>query len=186
MVPRNNIIWSSDSAASQFSHKITALCALNVNRNVTISKSQLLQLQPCRKQHVSMSSQTPEYQSRLLGQSSVSFDTTTPPQHRWLQLRKALHVQNTAIDSYQVAVEVHKQHKVRDVAVDSGASSNFYCSDYIGEKYNTTAAPIRVGCANKEVMNSLATDIIKFNNLPIAAKKCHKFKKIWLPLLFIP
>ena len=35
-------------------------------------------------------------------------------------------------------------------------------------------------------MTSLATDIIKFNNLPLAAKKCHKFKEIWLPLLSVP
>ena len=35
-------------------------------------------------------------------------------------------------------------------------------------------------------MTSLATDIIKFNNLPLAAKKCRKFKKIWLPLLSVP
>ena len=70
--------------------------------------------------------------------------------------------------------------------MDSGASSSFYPSDYIGEKHDPTAAHIRVGCANKEVMTSLATDIIKFSNLPLAAKKCHKFKEIWLPLLSVP
>ena len=70
--------------------------------------------------------------------------------------------------------------------MDSGASSSFYPSDYIGEKHDLTAAPIQVGCVNKEVMTSLATDIINFNNLPLAAKKCHKFKEIWLPLLSIP
>ena len=35
-------------------------------------------------------------------------------------------------------------------------------------------------------MQSLAEDIIHFNKLPLAAKKCHKFKEIWLPLLSVP
>ena len=35
-------------------------------------------------------------------------------------------------------------------------------------------------------MTSLATDIIKFSNLLLAAKKCRKFKEIWLPLLSVP
>ena len=66
-------------------------------------------------------------------------------------------------------MEVHRQKKItRYAAVDSGASSSFYPSDYIGENHDPTAAPIRVGCANKEVMTSLAIDIIKFSNLPLA------------------
>ena len=56
----------------------------------------------------------------------------------------------------------------------------------MGDKHDPTAVLIRVGCANKEVMTSLAIDIIKFSNLPLAAKKCHKFKEIWLPLLSVP
>ena len=99
---------------------------------------------------------------------------------------RALHVQNTAIDSYRVAIEVHKQHTIWYAVVDSGASSKFYPSDYVGEKHDPTVATIWVGCANKEVINSLATDIICFNNLPLAAKKCHKFEEIWLPLLSVP
>ena len=83
-------------------------------------------------------------------------------------------------------MEVLKQHKVQCATVDSGASSNLYPSDFNGEKHDPTAAPIRVGCANKEIMNSLATGTIKFNNLPVAATKCHKFKEIWLPLLSVP
>ena len=70
--------------------------------------------------------------------------------------------------------------------MDPGASSHFYPSDYTGDRHDPTAAPIRVGCANKAVMISLATDNIKFSNLPLAAKKCHKFKEIWLPLLSVP
>lgn len=75
-------------------------------------------------------------------------------------------------------MEVGKQHKIRYAAVDLGASSNFYLGDYMGEKHDPTAATIQVECANKEVTNSLATDIIKFNNFPLAAKKCHKFMNI--------
>ena len=75
-------------------------------------------------------------------------------------------------------MEVYEQHKVWYAAVDSGASSSFYPSDYIGEKHDLTGAPIQIGCANKEVMASLNTDIIKFNNLPLAANKFHKFKEI--------
>ena len=35
-------------------------------------------------------------------------------------------------------------------------------------------------------MESLAADIIYFDKLPLAAKKCHKFREIWLPLLSVP
>ena len=35
-------------------------------------------------------------------------------------------------------------------------------------------------------MESLAADIIHFDKLPLAAKKCHKFREIWLPLLSVP
>ena len=82
--------------------------------------------------------------------------------------------------------EVHKQYLIRYAAVDLGASSHFYPIDYTGEKHDHTADPIRVGCAKKEVMVSLAEDIIRFNSLPLTAKKCHKFKEIWLPLLSVP
>ena len=72
-------------------------------------------------------------------------------------------------------MEVHEQHKY--VAIDSGASSHFYPNTYEGTRHDSTAATIRVGCANKGVMKSLAKDIIYFDKLPLAAKKCHKFKQ---------
>ena len=81
---------------------------------------------------VSTTSQSTEYKRHL---TCVSFGTNTSSPYRKLQLCKALHVQNTAIDSHQVAMEVHKQKKIiRYAAVDSGASSSFYPSDYMGEK----------------------------------------------------
>ena len=63
-------------------------------------------------------------------------------------------------------MEVHKQHLICYTAVGLGASSNFYPIDYTGEKHNPIADLIRVGCANKEVMVSLAEDIIRCNSLP--------------------
>ena len=62
----------------------------------------------------------------------------------------------------------------------------FYPENYKGERHDSPAATIRVGCANKGVMESLAEDIIYFDKLPLAAKKCRKFKEIWLPLLSVP
>ena len=35
-------------------------------------------------------------------------------------------------------------------------------------------------------MKSLPKEIIYFDKLPLAAKKCHKFKEIWLPLFLVP
>ena len=82
-------------------------------------------------------------------------------------------------------MEVHDQ-RIWYAAVDSGATSHFYPDDYVGAQHDPTADPIRIGCANKAIMQSLAEDIIHFNKLPLAAKKCHKFKEIWLPLLSVP
>ena len=61
------------------------------------------------------------------------------------------------------------------VSIDAGASSHFYPIKYKGAQHNPTADPIRVGCANKAVMVSLTEDIIYFNKLSLAAKKCHKY-----------
>ena len=77
-------------------------------------------------------------------------------------------------------MEVHQQHQY--AAIDSGASSYFYSSQYKGAQHDPTADPICVGCANKGVMVSLAKDIIYFNKLPLPVK----FKEIWLPLLSVP
>ena len=83
-------------------------------------------------------------------------------------------------------MEVNQQHYIWYAAINSGASSHFYQNDYTGERHDPTADPICVGCANRTVMVSLAEDVIQFNKLPLAAKKCHKFKEIWLPLLSLP
>ena len=141
------------------------------------------QLQPYRKQHVSTTSQSLAYQRSLPNRSRVSFGITALPQQQSHQ-HHAYRAQNTTIDSYKVAMEVHQQHKY--AAINSGASGNFYPENYEGARHDSTADTIRVGCANKGVMESLAEDIIYFNKLPLATKKCHKFKEIWLPLLSVP
>jgi len=58
-------------------------------------------------------------------------------------------------------MEVHQQHLIRYEAVDFGASSHFYPIDYnytVGEQQHdpTTVDPIRVSCADKAGMVSLA------------------------------
>ena len=134
-----------------------------------------------------ITSQSINYRSSLPDGSRVSFGITAPITRRpHLHLQKAHRAQNITIDSHRVALEVQQQHRIRYAAVDSGGSSHFYPIDYTGEQHDLTADPIRAGCANKAVMISLAEDIIHFNKLPLAAKKCHKFKEIWLPLLSVP
>ena len=148
-------------------------------------QQQQQQLRPCRKQHVSTASQSLEYWNSLPTGSRVSFGIAAPilPQQQTHQ-RHAYQAQNTIIDSHKVAMEVHQQHQY--AAINSGASSHFYPIKYKGEHHDPTADPIRVGCANKAVIVSLAEDNIYFSKLPLAAKKCHKFNKIWLPLLSVP
>ena len=46
-------------------------------------------------------------------------------------------------------MEVLAPHKF--AAINSGASSHFYPDNYKGERHDSTAATIRVGCANKGV-----------------------------------
>ena len=141
------------------------------------------QLQPCRKQHVSTTNQSLKYRRSLPNRSRVLFGITALSQQQTHQYH-AYRVQNTIIDSYKVAMEVHQQHQY--AAIDSGASGNFYPENYEGARHDLTADTIRVGCANKGVMELLAEDSIYFNKLPLTAKKCHKFKEIWLPLLYVP
>ena len=108
-------------------------------------------LQPCRKHQVKADSQSIQYQRSLPPRSTVSFGIITLPQQRsQRQQYHAYRAQNTIIDSYKVAMEAHEQHKY--AAIDSGASGHFYPDNYEGERHDTTAATIRVGCANKGVM----------------------------------
>ena len=148
-----------------------------VKPSASLVTKQQQPLRPCRKQHVSVTSQSRQYRHSLPNGSRVSFGIITLPRQRpQTHQHHAYRAQNTIIDSYKVAMEVHEQHKY--TAINSGASGNFYPENYEGERHDTTADTIRVGCANKGVMESLAEDIIYFNKLPLEAKKCHKFKEI--------
>ena len=135
-------------------------------------------LQPCQKQRLSTTNQSREYRRRLSDGSNGSFSTTSPTSQCRPNLCKALCTQNTIIDNHWVVMKVHKYHRICYAAVDLGASCNFYSTDYTGKKNDPTANPICVGCAKKAVIVSLADDVIRFNSLPLAAKKCHKFKEI--------
>ena len=106
MVAHNKSNRISGFDASRFAHKITASCALSVKRNAPTLKSRTLL--PCRKLQVSTDSQSTEYRRQLTSPSSVTFVASASPPCRQLRLCKALHVQNTAIDSHQVAIEVHR------------------------------------------------------------------------------
>ena len=132
---------------------------------------------------MSTTSQSLKYRRSLPNISSVSFGITALPRQQTHQ-RHAYRAQNTIIDSHKVAMEVHQQHQY--AVINSSASSHFYPIKYKGKQDDPTADPIRVGCANKAVMVSLAEDIIYFNKLPLAVKKCQKFKGIWLSLLSVP
>ena len=105
LVARNKSNHISVVDSSRFAHKTTTRCALNVKRDVPTLKSRTLL--PCQKLRVSTNSQSTEYRRQLTSQSSLSFVAGTPPPCRQLRLCKALHVQNTAIDSHQVAIKVH-------------------------------------------------------------------------------
>ena len=142
-------------------------------------------LRPCRKQHVNTNSQSIQYRRCLPTRPRVAFGIITLPRQRPQgPQHHAYRAQNTIIDSHKVAKEAHEQHQY--AAIDSGASGHFYPDNYKGERHDSTVPTIRVGCANKGVMESLAADIIYFDKLPLEAKRCHKFREIWLPLLSVP
>ena len=129
--------------------------------------------------------QSLQYRHSLPNRLRVSFGIIALPRQRPQTCQHHTYqAQNTIIDSYKVAMKVNGQHHY--VAMDSGASGNFYLENYEGIRHDSIAATICVGCANKGVMESLAEDIIYFDKLPLAAKKCHKFKEIWLSLLSVP
>ena len=60
---------------------------------------------------------------------------------------KVLKILNAA-DNYTVAREAHRMSNIRLAAIDSGASGNYYPSDYKGKNHNPLAHKVTVGCAN--------------------------------------
>ena len=117
-----------------------------------------------------------------------STTTTTPRvpetrsiRHRSHLLRKSLKILNTA-DNYTVAREAHRVGNIRWAAIDSGASGNYFPSNYKGENHNPLAPKVIVGCANDAAIKSKAQDTIRHKKLPPKAKICHKFDEITTPL----
>ena len=90
-----------------------------------------------------------------------------------------------AADNYTVLREAHCVSNIRWVAIDSGAASNSYLSDYKGGNHIPLALKVIVGCANYAAIKSKAQDTIRFKNLPTEAKICHKFDEITTPLLSV-
>ena len=89
-----------------------------------VIKQQQHPLRPCQKQHVNATSQSLQYQHSLPYRSRVSFGIITLPRQRpQTHQHHAYRAQNTIIDSYKVAIEVHEQNKY--AAIDSGASGTF-------------------------------------------------------------
>ena len=57
---------------------------------------------------------------------------------------------------------------------------------YTGDAPRTGTNGIKVGCANGSQMQATWTDVLAIPQLPWEARKCHKFKKISLPLIYVP
>ena len=82
----------------------------------------------------------------------------------------------------------HTEHRVANIkwaAIDSGASGNYYPSNYEGENHDPLAPVVTVGCANDAAIKLTARDTIRFKKLPPKAKICHKFKDITTPLISV-
>ena len=74
---------------------------------------------------------------------------------------------------------------IRWAAIDSGASGNYYPSNYQGENHNPLAPKIIVRCANDAAIKSKAQDTIQYKKIPTKAKICQKFDKITTPLISV-
>ena len=87
--------------------------------------------------------------------------------------------------NYTAARQAHRAANIRWAAIDSGASGNYYPSNYKGENHNPLAPVVTVGCANDAAIKLTARDTIRFKKLPPKAKICHKFDNITTPLLSV-
>ena len=117
---------------------------------------------------------------------STTSTTPTVPEtrsirHRSHLLRKSLKILNAA-DNYTVAREAHRVGNIRWAAIDSGASGNYFPSNYQGENHNPLAPAVIVGCANDAAIKSKAGDAIQNKKLPTKAKIRHKSDEITTPL----
>ena len=103
--------------------------------------------------------------------------TSPLPVYKGKAYASSLRLCNTHVDRYP-------KHIVG--AIDSAAIDHFMPATYIGDNHHPTKHGIRVGCANGSEMQATATDILSLPQLPIAARGCHKFNEISLPLISVP
>eukprot|EP00532_Pseudo-nitzschia_australis_P007412 CAMPEP_0168164686 /NCGR_PEP_ID=MMETSP0139_2-20121125/1074_1 /TAXON_ID=44445 /ORGANISM="Pseudo-nitzschia australis, Strain 10249 10 AB" /LENGTH=122 /DNA_ID=CAMNT_0008081729 /DNA_START=152 /DNA_END=517 /DNA_ORIENTATION=- len=72
-------------------------------------------------------------------------------------------------------------------AIDSAATDHFMPATYTGccnpQPFTDS---ITVGCANGTHMQATATDVLAIPQLPTAARSCHKFKDMHIPLISVP
>eukprot|EP00536_Pseudo-nitzschia_multiseries_P013056 jgi/Psemu1/33974/gm1.33974_g len=71
-------------------------------------------------------------------------------------------------------------------ALDSAATDHFVPTTYQGGAHQDTPGALTVGCANGSKMLSMATDLLDLPRLPPAARGCHKFAEVELPLVSVP
>ena len=74
---------------------------------------------------------------------------------------------------------------IRWAVIDSGASGNYYPSDYQGENHNPLAPKVIVGCANNAAIKSKAQGTIRYKKIPTKAKICHRFDEITTALVSV-
>lgn len=66
-----------------------------------------------------------------------------------------------------MARDILNRKKIQLAAIDSGVSGHYYPEDIMGKAHDPKTSPICVRCGNSDVMNLLAEDILRFNNLSL-------------------
>lgn len=70
-------------------------------------------------------------------------------------------------------------------AVDSAALDHYLPSSYKGDDENILNKGLAVGTANGGTMYSVASNVLKLCQLPMGARRCHKFAEVHLPLISV-
>uniref|UniRef100_A0A7S4ELS1 Uncharacterized protein n=1 Tax=Pseudo-nitzschia australis TaxID=44445 RepID=A0A7S4ELS1_9STRA len=71
-------------------------------------------------------------------------------------------------------------------AINLPATDHFMLDTYTSDDPQPTTLGISVGCADGTTMQATATDVLSIPELPGAARGCHKFQEISLPLISVP
>ena len=70
-------------------------------------------------------------------------------------------------------------------AVDSAASDHYLPSSYKGDGENALNKGLAVSTANGGTMYSVASDVLKLCQLPLGARRCHKYAEVHLLLISV-